>query len=94
MIKVIETNLSMNPNNIIIDHQSRVVQVDSWESYINEIKEERSVSRLDRYGSIHGCSFPIGCKLDSLKYDEFHLTYNAVKNGGLWSKELAYRIAD
>ena len=94
MIKVIETNLSVNPDNIIMDHQSRVIEVESWESYINEIKEGRSISRLDRYGSVNGCSFPIGCILDNLKFDEFHLSYNAMRNGQLWGKSLAYKIAD
>jgi len=33
MIKVIETNLSLDSYDNIVDHQSRVIEVESWERF-------------------------------------------------------------
>ena len=49
MTKVIETNLSIEDNNIV-DHQSRVIEVDSWDEYINEIKEAKCISNIKNSG--------------------------------------------
>lgn len=32
MIQVIETNLSIHKDNIIRDHQSRIVEVEDWDT--------------------------------------------------------------
>ena len=33
VIQVIETNLSIDNDNIIRDHQSRIVEVEDWDTY-------------------------------------------------------------
>lgn len=39
MIQVIETNLSIDKDNIIIDHQSRIVEVEDWDTYCKAFEE-------------------------------------------------------
>lgn len=38
MIQVIETNLSIHKDNIIRDHQSRIVEVEDWDTYAKHLK--------------------------------------------------------
>jgi len=83
MIKIIETNLSLddNDNDNIIDHQSRVIQVESWEDYINEIKEGISVFRKSILGCLSGCTIPKQSRVENLIYDNLHLlcdVYNCI----------------
>jgi len=74
MIKVIETNLSLDNNDNIADHQSRVIEVESWEEFINEIKECKTVIRKSIYGCLDGCTIPRESKIVNLKYDDIHLS--------------------
>ena len=91
MIKIIETNLMMR-NNEIMDCQSRVVEVENWESYIEEIRSEITVSRYDTVGRCHGSSFPNGGILSGdLKVKENSLMYNVMMKSGNIHKKLAYR---
>lgn len=75
MVEIIETNLS-GPVNIneesiqIIDHQSRIINADSWEQYVsfylnpeNEILREKFPRTLSKQGRIY-----------NLKTDDFHLS--------------------
>lgn len=39
MIQVIETNLSIDKDNIIRDHQSRIVEVEDWDTYCKAFEE-------------------------------------------------------
>jgi hypothetical protein len=94
MIKIIETNLSMD-GDIIKDHQSRVIEVESWDEYLDEIKEYKCVSRLDMFYNLNGCTLPKNCRIDKLVYDDFHLScdvysfYNNMK-----TKKLAYKAEE
>jgi len=95
MIKVIETNLSIDQEEnhaIIKDHQSRVIEVDSWEEYIQEIKDGESVSRKCVIGNLHGKTIPSDAIVSNLVYDDFHLSYDIINRFGFWSKKLAYRV--
>ena len=95
MIKVIETNLSVvldEGNTIIKDHQSRVIEVDSWKEYVLEIMNEESVSRKCILGSLHGNTLPNNAIVDNLVYDDNHLSCDVYNRFGIMSKKLGYRV--
>lgn len=92
MRKVIETNLSIMDwdGDHIADHQSRVIEVSSWQDYIVEIKEAKTVNRQSIIGNLHGNTIPKECKVENLKYDEKHLSCDIIYGNGFKSKKLAY----
>lgn len=95
MVKIIETNLSLNPNcdnDIILDHQSRVIEVESWEECINEFKNSISVERKAYLGNMADKTIPTDSKVENLKYDEFHLSCDVYNSTGMNTKKLAYMI--
>ena len=91
MIKVIETNLSLDSYDNIVDHQSRVIEVESWEKFINEIKECKSMYRNSILGCLDGCSIPRESKVVNLKYDNIHLSCDVYNYIGMKSKKLVYK---
>jgi hypothetical protein len=94
LVKVIETNLSLQVNNEIIDHQSRVIEVDNWKEYIDEIREAKTVIRKSAIGYMEGSSIPRNAEIEDLVFDEFHLSctiYN-YHNHGIKTKKLAYLV--
>ncbi|MEI2465116.1 hypothetical protein [Niallia taxi] len=92
MVKIIETNLSIMDwdGEVIADHQSRVIEVSSWQDFIVEIKEAKTVERPSVIGSMHGNSVPRECRVDNLQYDEKHLSCDIIYGNGVKSKKLAY----
>lgn len=95
MIKVIETNLSIykhDEDHTIKDHQSRVIEVDSWDEYVQEIKDSKVIIRRSIIGSMHGTTIISGAKVENLTYDDFHLDCDVINRFGIYSKKLAYRI--
>jgi len=82
MIKVIETNISIDDNGIQRDHQSRVVEFEEWEDVIDEFRSGVSVDREDVLGSLHGRTIPLNAVIENLKYDDFHLSCNIIKDNG------------
>lgn len=91
MVKVIETNLSID-GNLIKDHQSRVMEVESWESFVNEIKEKKTTIRNSCLGNLSGCTIPRESKIENLIYDEVHLSCDVYNFVGNKTKKLAYLI--
>jgi hypothetical protein len=91
MVKIIETNLSIGNNNEIFDHQSRVIEVESWDDFVNEIKEGKSI---DRKGTLWGLTLPRQCRVENLKFDEKHLSCDVNRNNNLISRKLAYLISN
>lgn len=94
MIKIIETNLSLNPNDgtTILDHQARVIEVESWKSYVEEILEGNSLYRKALFGVyMEGYSLPVGATIEDFKSDEHHLSYTIVSDTWI-SKKMAYLI--
>ncbi|MDD4779070.1 MAG: hypothetical protein PHT02_00505 [Tissierellia bacterium] len=92
MIKVIETNLSIQVDNTIIDHQSRVIEVESWKDYIEEIKSAKTVIRNSVIGALHGATIPKEAKIENLIYDDFHLKCEVINWLGIRSIKLAYKV--
>ena len=78
MIQVIETNLSIDKDNIIRDHQSRIVEVEDWDTYCKAFEEynpwlmqkrnEYMVDLADRVIAVWNCSK--GGTANCVKYAE------------------------
>jgi len=92
MIKVIETNLSVDRENTIKDYQSRVIEVESWEDYVQEIKYSKAIYRSSIIGSLHGNTIQSDSKIENLTYDDFHLICDVINRYGIMSKKLAYKV--
>jgi len=91
MVKIIETNLALDESGEIVDHQSRVIEMDSWDSYINEIKNMESVYRHSILGSLHGVTLLKHARIENLLHDDYHLSCD-VYNRFNTAKKLAYLI--
>lgn len=89
MVKVIETNLSLQADDSIIDHQSRVIEVGSWDEYVNEIKEGETINRD---GTMYGVSIPRESRIKNFKSDDFHLSCDIYNYANKKTKKLAYLI--
>ena len=90
--KIVETNISMKDGQVY-DHQSRVVEADSWDEY-TEMYEEYDGSPIDRFKAISemiGNSIPKDVEILNLKYDEKHLTCDFKHKDGWIEKKLAYK---
>ena len=90
MIKIIETNISLDENNLMKDHQSRVIEVTSWEEYVNYYKKNTEMNFKSLTGLV-GSSLPRCAEISELKYDGFHLSCY-VTDGFHETLKLAYRI--
>lgn len=94
MVKIIETNISINPKkNIIKDHQSRIIETESWDEYVDyykqNLKPNRKHSKFKFFTSLKGDSLPRYGEVKNLKYDSFHLICNHIN----YMKQLTIRLA-
>lgn len=87
---VIETNLLLDDCDNVLDHQSRVVEVESWESYAEEIKRGDSVERCSFLGHMDGRSL-IG-KVLEVDFDDHHGSCITTHKNGRKTKKLFYRV--
>ena len=95
MIKVIETNLSIyshDRDHTIKDFQSRVIEIENWDDYIEEIKNSKVVVRNSIFGNLHGTTIPHDASVYNLTYDDLHLNCDIVNRFGIESKKLAYKV--
>lgn len=93
MVKVIETSISVDDDNNIFDHQSRVVEVESWSSYLEEYQRCESVYREDAIGTLmSGVSLPKKCKISKFECDATHAMCHLISKDGWQSKKLMYLI--
>lgn len=79
-IQVIETNIAIDSNNIIRDHQSRIVEVDSWETYCKAYEEYDGKSIAFYSKGMPGNTIQSNCKILDLIYDEIHLSCKIVNH--------------
>lgn len=97
MVKVIETNVILK-NGVVTDHQSRVVEVESWESYVEEMRSCKSVYREDFYGRLNGESLFKNTRIENFKADDFHLSFDAYRTcfepERYWSTHLACLVEE
>ena len=90
MVKIIETNLSMS-DMIMMDHQNRVVEANSWEDYCNAFKNYNGDTvEFKSLTSMFGSTIPREVGVYNLKYDDFHLSCDVIKAGRYTAKKLAY----
>lgn len=90
--KIIETNISMKDGQVH-DHQSRVIEADSWDEYI-KIYEEYDGFGDDEFRAVSGIvgnSIPKDVEILNLKYDEKHLACDFKYKDGRNEKKLAYK---
>jgi hypothetical protein len=92
LIKVIETNLSIDAGNNIKDYQSRIIEIDDWEEFVNEIKEAKTVIRNSCLGNLHGTTIPRNARVENLSYDDSHLMCDIYNFAGIHSKKLVYKV--
>lgn len=92
MIRIIETNLILDDNDKIIDHQSRVIEVNSWEKFVNEIKNQETVDRISIFGDLRGVTIPKKAKIENLKYDDKTISCDVTTYMGNKIKKLIYKI--
>lgn len=91
MIEIIETNLAIDENKDIRDHQSRVVLADDWESYC-EAYEKHNGSMVFFPSKSSDASIYEGSKIEDLEHDEYHL-YCRIVNEHFTDTRLAYKIS-
>lgn len=91
--KVIETNLFIHANTgEIMDHQARVIEVESWESYVEEILTGDAIRRRALLGDyMEGYSYPLNGIVEDFKSDKHHLSYTTTSGTGV-NKSLAFLI--
>lgn len=86
MVYVIETNLSMDGDKVA-DHQSRVIEVPSWEEYCamyeNYNGQACTIGKSLTY--LSGNNINSHRIIENLNYDDFHLSCDMV-----WDNELFY----
>lgn len=92
MNMVIETNISIDDKGQIADHQSRIIQVESWESYIEEIKSGETKYRTSYLGNLHGRSLPRVYRVDNLVFDDFHMSCDVYNSQDALSKKFSFLV--
>ena len=90
---IIETNVSMK-DGIAIDHQSRVVEANSWDDYVEYYKQniepDREHSKFKSFTGLSGDSLPRYGDIIEFKYDDFHLSCYHINRQGMITLKLAY----
>ena len=92
MIQVIETNLSIDNDNIIRDHQSLIVEVEDWDTYCKAFEEYNGKAVYFKSKTMPGNSISSHCSITDLIYDDIHLSCMILHQSGFITKKLAYRI--
>ena len=82
---VIETNVSYDSYGKFCDHQSRIIEINSWEDYVQSYIDGKAKKFQ---GTMQGFNFHEKYNMSSLKYDNFHLSCD-FSNG---TQKLAYRL--
>lgn len=98
-MKIVETNI-IYEGLTFHDHQTRVLEIPSWEEYCNlyrnydgEAVRDENVKYKDVYGTLlKGCLLPKNATIMGLKVDDFHLTCDMTLWDGTPHYKLAYVI--
>lgn len=88
-MKIIETNIVEDfVGNLtkITDHQSRVVEADSWEQYVLHYYSIGSSFFRNKFPR----TFPKQCTISHLNFDDYHLSC-IIDNGDFLTYRLAYK---
>jgi len=74
MIEVIVTNLSLQVDNRILDHQSYVIEVESWNDLTDKLKDTQWTYG-DEYEKHKGILLR-GSEISNLVYNDYHLSFD------------------
>lgn len=88
---VIETNILEDANGEVADHQSRIIEVGSWDDYVGQYIKNKP---LHYRGTMIGFSFKESWEMIDLFYDETHLICEFDDDFGFTVMKLAYRLED
>jgi hypothetical protein len=75
LIEVIVTNLSVQVDRRILDHQSYVIEVDSWEDLVKRL-EDTEWTFTEEYEQHKGILHKNTDGVANLKYDDYHLSFS------------------
>lgn len=92
MIQVIETNLSIDKDNVIRDHQSRIVEVEDWDAYCKAFEKYNGEAVYFKSKTMPGNSISSNCTITDLIYDDIHLSCMILRPSGFVTKKLACKI--
>ena len=88
---VIETSILASIEGDIADHQSRIVEIDDWDSYVEQYVHNKP---LNYSGTMNGKSFKESWEMVDLYYDETHLICEFIDDLGFNICKLAYLVQD
>lgn len=91
MVKIIETNLSLDKTNTIQDHQSRIVEALDWDTYCKAYKNYNNGYVEFHSKTMPGATLMSNCLLTELVYDDIHLSC-IIDKGICKTKRLAYKV--
>lgn len=91
MTLVIETNLSIVSGEIH-DFQSRTIKVTSWNDYISEFVDNKSVTRTAYIGSMFGTTIPQRSTIENLIHNDHTLKCDIYSYSGLHTRKLSYLV--
>lgn len=103
MVKIIETNLSIhNETYQIMDHQSRIIEAESWDKYIDyyfNYMNGFDDFKFKCLTNMFGNTLPREAKIENFKFDDYHLSCDVIKHIDYWgqphtiiTKKLAYLV--
>lgn len=93
MVKIIETNLSLDKTGAIRDHQSRIIEVQDWDIYCKAYEKYNGEYLEFLSETMPGATLMSNCKVTELVYDDIHLSCIIEKEKGIFkTKRLAYRV--
>lgn len=93
MVKIIESNMIMDEQRYIstpMDIQSRVIEVESWEGYIDEVKLQKNVFRKSIIGNLSGETMPKSVKIEEFSANDFRLFCSFRTYDGMLMWKVAY----
>lgn len=90
-MQVIETNLIIDKENNIRNHQSRIIYVIDWDTYCKAYTEYNGKSVSFYSKGISGNTIQSNCKISNLEYDMIHLSC-VISNKYFDTKRLAYTV--
>ncbi len=93
MIEIIETNLLTDGENNILDHQSRIVEVESWNTYCKAFEEYNGENVHFKSNTMPGDTIPSNCKIRKLRRDNYHLSCIVIQEQGFKTTKLVYNIS-
>ena len=90
MVKIIETNLSLDKTGAIRDHQSRIVEATAWDRYCRAYENYDGGCVEFHSKTMPGATLKSNCLLTELIYDDTHLSC-IIEKGIFKTKRLAYK---